>query len=100
MPQGLVAAVLVNPNAPSPEVDLSWSINAEPDLAGYRVYRSEQENANGRLVTPDLLLSPAYRDTTVAAGQQYWYRVTAVDRSGNESAPTPPVAADVAQHSP
>jgi len=100
MPQGLVAAVLVNPTAPSPEVDLSWSINAEPDLAGYRVYRSEQENANGRLVTPDLLLSPAYRDTTVAAGQQYWYRVTAVDRSGNESAPTPPVAADVAQHSP
>jgi hypothetical protein len=100
MPQGLVAAVLVNPTAPSPEVDLSWSINAEPDLAGYRVYRSEQENDKGRLVTPDLLLSPAYRDTTVAAGQQYWYRVTAVDRSDNESAPTPPVVADVAQHSP
>jgi hypothetical protein len=99
-PQGLVAAELSNPNGNALEIDLSWSINAEPDLAGYRVYRSEQENDKGQSVTPDLLLSPAYRDTSLALGHQYWYRVTAVDRSGNESAPTPPVAADVAQHSP
>jgi hypothetical protein len=101
-PQGVVVAVLANPNAestPSMEVDLSWSINAESDLAGYRVYRSELQNDNGQLVTPELLLSPAYRDTSVAPSHQYWYRVTAVDRSGNESVPTPPVAADVTQHS-
>jgi hypothetical protein len=99
-PQGLVAAVVSGGNEAAPEVDLSWSINAETDLAGYHVYRSEAENDKGKLVTPDLLLSPAYRDTTVAFGHRYWYRVTAVDRSGNESAPTPPVAVDVAQHSP
>jgi hypothetical protein len=99
-PQGLVAAVVSGGNEATPEVDLSWSINAETDLAGYHVYRSEAENDKGKLVTPDLLLSPAYRDTTVAFGHRYWYRVTAVDRSGNESAPTPPVAVDVAQHSP
>jgi hypothetical protein len=99
-PQGLVASVLGSPNVASAEVDLSWSINSEPDLAGYRVYRSEQENEKDKLVTPDLLLSPAYRDTSVALGHTYWYRVTAVDRSGNESAPSPPVAAEVAQHSP
>jgi hypothetical protein len=99
-PQGLVASVLGSPNAASAEVDLSWSINSEPDLAGYRVYRSEQENEKGNLATPDLLLSPAYRDTSVALGHIYWYRVTAVDRSGNESAPSPPVATEVAQHSP
>jgi len=99
-PQGLVAAVVSGGNEAAPEVDLSWSINAETDLAGYHVYRSEAENDAGKLVTPDLLLSPAYRDTTVALGHRYWYRVTAVDRSGNESAPTPPVAVDVAQHSP
>jgi hypothetical protein len=101
-PQGVVAAVITNPNAaaaPSLEVDLSWSLNTESDLAGYRVYRSEQQDDHGELVTPELLLSPAYRDTSVAASHQYWYRVTAVDRSGNESVPTPPVAADVAQHS-
>jgi hypothetical protein len=99
-PQEVAVAVLVNPSTGSTEVDLSWSINAEPDLAGYRVYRSEQQEDRGQLVTPDLLLSPAYRDTSVAPDHSYWYRVTAVDRSGNESVPTPPVAADVAQHSP
>jgi hypothetical protein len=99
VPQGLVAAVLSpEPNAP-PEVDLSWSINTETDLAGYHVYRGEQQDTPGQLVTPVLLLSPAYRDTSVQPGHRYWYSVTAVDRSGNESAPSAPVAAEVAQPS-
>jgi hypothetical protein len=101
-PQGVVAAAVENPETtpPTQEVDLSWSINAEQDLAGYRVYRSERAGDKGALVTQELLLSPAYRDTSVASGHQYWYSVTAVDLSGNESAPSPQVAADVAQHSP
>jgi fibronectin type 3 domain-containing protein len=99
VPQGLVAAVIVGSPTNTPEVDLSWSINTEPDLAGYRVYRSEQKDTPGQLVTPDLLLSPAHRDTSVQPGHLYWYSVTAVDRSGNESAPCAPVAAEVAQPS-
>jgi fibronectin type 3 domain-containing protein len=100
VPQGLVAAVVTpDPNA-RPEVDLSWSINTETDLAGYHVYRSEREGTPGQLLTPDLLLSPAYRDTSVQPGHRYWYSVTAVDRSGNESAPSAPVAVEVAQPSP
>ena len=100
VPQGLVAAVVTpDPNGP-PEVDLSWSINTETDLAGYHVYRSEQEGTRGQPLTSDLLLSPAYRDTSVEPGHRYWYSVTAVDRSGNESAPSAPVAAEVAQPSP
>ena len=99
IPQGLVAATLgPEPNAP-PEIDLSWSINTETDLAGYHVYRSEQQDTPGHLVTPDLLLSPAYRDTSVQPSHRYWYSVTAVDRSGNESAPSARVAAEVAQPS-
>jgi hypothetical protein len=102
IPQGVVAAALENPETtpPSQEIDLSWSINTEQDLAGYRVYRSDIEGQKGSLVTQDLLLSPAYRDTSVASGHRYWYSVTAVDLSGNESTPAPQVAADVAQHSP
>jgi predicted phage tail protein len=99
VPQGLIAAVIVGSPTNAPEVDLSWSINAETDLAGYRVYRSEQQDTPGQLGTPDLLLSPAYRDTSVQPGHRYWYYVTAVDRSGNESAPSAPVAAEVAQPS-
>jgi hypothetical protein len=99
VPQGLVAAVIVGSATNRPEVELSWSINAQPDLAGYHVYRSEQQDTPGQLVTADLLLSPAYRDTSVQPGHRYWYSVTAVDRSGNESAPSAPVAAEVAQPS-
>ena len=99
VPQGLVVAVIVGGPANAPEVDLSWSINVETDLAGYRVYRSEQEGTPGQPVTPDLLLSPAYRDNSVQPGRRYWYSVTSVDRSGNESAPCAPVAAEVTQPS-
>jgi fibronectin type 3 domain-containing protein len=99
-PQGLVAAVLPGTAPGTILVDLSWSINLETDLAGYHVYKSEQEGTRGQLVTPDLLLTPAIRDTSVEPGHRYWYTVTAVDRAGNESAPCEPVAADVTQPSP
>lgn len=98
-PQGMVAAIQPGPTPGSVLVELSWAINVEPDLAGYRVYRSDQEGVQGSLLTPALLPSPAYRDTSVQSGQHYWYTVTAVDRSGNESAPSLPLAVDVAQPS-
>lgn len=96
-PQGLAAAVLPGPEPHTVQVDLSWSINAETDLAGYRVYRSEQEGTKGARIGPDLLLAPAIRDTSVQPGHHYWYTVTAVDRAGNESAPSPAAVVDVAQ---
>jgi hypothetical protein len=87
-PQDVVIAVLPGTSAGTFVVDLSWTINLETDLAGYRVYRSESEDAHGQLLTPDLLPSPAYRDSAVSTGQRYWYAVTAVDRAGNESTPS------------
>ncbi|HEY6943994.1 MAG TPA: hypothetical protein VI431_02555 [Candidatus Acidoferrum sp.] len=96
-PQDLVAAVLPGATPSTLVVDLSWSINLETDLAGYRVYRSEQEGARGQLITPDLLPAPAVRDSSVEAGHRYWYSVTAMDRAGNESAPSKPVAVDITQ---
>jgi hypothetical protein len=98
-PQGVVAAVQPGPAAGAVLVELSWSINVEPDLAGYRVYRSAEEGGKPTLLTPGLLPSPAYRDNSVQSGQHYWYTVTAVDQSGNESAPSQPVAVEVAQPS-
>jgi hypothetical protein len=96
-PQGLVAALLPGATPGTVVVDLSWSINLETDLAGYRVYRSEQEGVRGQVITSELLPTPAVRDTTVEPGHRYWYTVTAVDRAGNESAPSTPVALDVTQ---
>lgn len=87
-PQDVVAAALPGPSSGTFVVDLSWTINLETDMAGYRVYRSESENVRGQLVTPDLLPTPSFRDSTVVSGHRYWYTVTAVDRAGNESAPS------------
>ena len=96
-----MSAAAIQPGATSGSVavELSWSINVEPDLAGYRVYRSQQDGERGVLLTAELLPSPAYRDNSAQSGQRYWYTVTAVDRSGNESAPSLAVAVDVAQPS-
>ncbi len=99
-PQGVVAALLPGAAPGAQLVDLSWSINLETDLAGYRVYRSEQEGTKGQPVTADLLPAPAIRDTSVEPGHRYWYTVTAVDRAGNESAPSTPVVVEVTQPTP
>ena len=96
-PRDVVAAVLPGAAPSTFIVDLSWSINLETDFAGYRVYRSEQEGARGQLVTPELLPTPAFRDSSVAPGHHYWYTVTALDRTGNESAPSSPVTVDIPQ---
>jgi fibronectin type 3 domain-containing protein len=68
-----------------PFVDLTWAPNTEPDLAGYNVYRHEAGAAPEK-INSELLKTPAYRDTTAAAGHKHFYAVTAVDLRGNESA--------------
>jgi hypothetical protein len=65
-------------------IDLVWTPDTEPDLAGYNVYRHEQDGQPAKL-NSDLVKSPAYRDTAVSPGHQYSYSVSAVDVRGNES---------------
>jgi hypothetical protein len=68
-------------------VDVSWSPSSEADLATWRVYRAS-DGAPERLAE-----LPAgetrYRDEKAATGVPYTYTVTAVDKDGNESAPSP-----------
>jgi hypothetical protein len=94
-PQDVVAAVLPGAQPGRAVVDLSWGINVETDLAGYCVYRSEREGERGQSLAPALLPSPAYRDSEVVTGRRYWYTVTAVDRAGNESAPSAPILVEI-----
>ncbi len=85
-PKDLVAIYVPSAAGVPAHVDLSWAVSPEPDLAGYQVYRSERANALGTRVNTQLLLTPAFRDMNVISGRHYYYAVTAVDRSGNESA--------------
>jgi hypothetical protein len=94
-PTGIeIAIVLATPQAPA-YVELSWAISPEGDLAGYSVYRSDAEDMPGERVSAEILPSPTFRDISVQPGRRYYYRVTALDRAGNESPKSSAVAADV-----
>jgi hypothetical protein len=95
-PQNVVAAEIPGENG-TVTVDLSWSMNLETDLAGYRVYRSEKPGERGQALNLDLFASPAYRDLTAQAGHRYWYVATAIDRAGNESEASEPATVDLTQ---
>lgn len=92
VPTGL-EAVPGGATAADRSIDLSWTPNTEADLAGYSVYRQEVTSSGEVAGTAARLNStpivgPAYRDQTVVPGRRYSYRVTAMDASGNESAPS------------
>lgn len=92
-PQGL-AVVAVPSTAQMPaHLELSWSINAETDVAGYNVYRSDREETPGKRLNSELLLTPVFRDMSAVTGHYYSYAVTAVDPAGNESVPSGRVSA-------
>jgi hypothetical protein len=85
-PTGLTA--LVETGA----VRLVWDAVEAPDLAGYKVYRTEGSGIEtlrsvGTIpLTPVVLLTAAnYRDTSVQHGISYYYEVVSVDKTGNES---------------
>jgi len=94
-PQGLVVVFVPAIGEAPAHVELSWAINPETDIAGYYVYRSEQEQTSGTRLNPELLLTPAFRDMNAVPGRRYLYTVTAVDRSGNESQASAAVAGGV-----
>ncbi len=73
------------------KMNLLWDPNLEPDFAGYRVYRSEDGIGFARM-NDSLLKSPTFRDEKIQTGKKYFYRVSAVDASGNESPPSPIVS--------
>lgn len=92
VPTGLVAVPAFSGNGETraPAIDLSWEPDAEPHLAGYRIYRRDLDGPAGAWQQLDsaLLATLAYRDLSVAAGHRYAYRVTAVSDAGKESAPS------------
>ncbi len=81
-PSGLQAVFSAVP--PNSFIDLTWSPNTEPDLAGYNVYR-HTANAAPLKINSELVKTPRFPDPGIQAGVQYFYSVTAVDLRGNES---------------
>lgn len=85
VPQNLAAVADTGAGA----IDLSWTPDTEPDLAGYVLYR--RDLASGlpaqRISLPGAPLTvPNFRDTEVERGHTYAYSVSAIDKTGNPSA--------------
>ncbi len=77
---------------------LDWTASVDADVYDYRIYRDTSENFQP---SPENLLHvTAATDwfDDVANGWQYRYLVTAVDVSGNESAPTEPAITTDVDH--
>jgi fibronectin type 3 domain-containing protein len=68
---------------PQHSVDLSWT-GTSTDV-GYNVYRGSQSGGPYAKINSALNASTTYIDSSVQAGQIYYYVTTAVDSSGAES---------------
>jgi hypothetical protein len=80
-------------------VSLFWPLNAEADVVGYNVYRTEDESAppdKWIKLNPELHKTASFRDERVQVGKRYYYQVTAVDAFGNESVRSETVSETVA----
>jgi hypothetical protein len=73
-------------------LEILWSPSAEPDLAGYRVYRAAP-GAEAQRVAEVPAGRASWLDETVQRGVTYRYAVTAYDQAGNESERTEPAEA-------
>ncbi|MFI5452270.1 FG-GAP-like repeat-containing protein [Pedobacter sp. UC225_61] len=78
-PQGLTA------NAGDAQVKLDWNANTESDLASYEIYGGTAINPTTliKIVSANTL---TYTDANLTNGTPYYYRITAKNASGKESA--------------
>jgi len=69
-------------------VVLSWEPSGAADLAGYRVRRRLETEADYHLLTAEPIIRTSFEDRQVEKGRSYYYAITACDKAGNESRST------------
>ncbi|GAA4102880.1 MBG domain-containing protein [Mucilaginibacter panaciglaebae] len=66
------------------QIVLNWSTNNEADLQGYKIYQGTSVNPT-TLLTTISAGTTTYTNTGLMNGSTYYYRISAVDNTGNES---------------
>lgn len=85
-PSGLVARALLR------AVDLTWAPSTDASgVVSYNVYRAIA--SGGPFVRVATTTSTTHRDASLRKKTTYWYRVTAIDGSANETVPSAAVSA-------
>lgn len=75
-------------NLSDDQVEISWLVPPDPDFSTVRIYRSNQQGILGSIIDADIRDDQGNRQfavDTVTANITYYYTVTSVDASGNES---------------
>jgi fibronectin type 3 domain-containing protein len=80
----LGASCLTGTSTTPHSVSLTWTASASGNVTGYKVYRSGTSGGPYSLITSVGTTTTA-TDNSVAAGQTYYYVVTAVGNGGAES---------------
>ena len=97
VPTGLAAvATAADAASNSPAfIDLSWQPSSDSDLAGYAVYRREEQAPWQRISGSEPVIGPAFHDAHVLPNHTYVYAVTAIDKDGHESGRSPEASESV-----
>ncbi len=80
--------------AESGRVRLLWDASTEEDVVGYVVFR-RRDGTEFQKLTDEPVVDVEYSDRTVETGATYDYRVSAVDRVGNQGEPSASVVARI-----
>jgi hypothetical protein len=66
-------------------VDLAWTASTSSGVTGYDIYRGTASGGPYTQINSSSVAGTTYTDSTVAAGQTYYYVATAVNSSGVQS---------------
>ncbi|MFA6391836.1 MAG: hypothetical protein WCW66_03750 [Patescibacteria group bacterium] len=80
-PQGVAAVDIEN----GTQVKISWVDPRDTDFAYVRIYRSQIEGDLGTIILDKAVEDNNYTDASVIENVEYFYTITSVDTSGNES---------------
>jgi Viral BACON domain/Fibronectin type III domain len=82
-PQAIPVTLTVTSPTTNGTAALSWDANTDPDLAGYNVYMGTQPGVYG--APTSIGNTTSYTVGNLTGGRTYYFSLTAVDTSGNES---------------
>jgi fibronectin type 3 domain-containing protein len=84
----------LNPMSTS-SATLTWDPNTETNLSSYRVYQSTTPGVYGAAIATVPAGASGYTVTGLAIGTTYYFRITAVDSTSNESLPSNEVSKSI-----
>ncbi len=67
---------------------LAWNADASADFAGFNVYRSSSIDGVFEKINTGIVQQASYVDMGIKVGEKYFYRVTRIAGSGDESSPS------------